>query len=98
LTDTADYGLPEGAVITAELHIVEYIDPEDGVLMVFDLSKDGFGKELTLEMVRKLAAEAVFEYEAPLMAERVGQYLFGFDDEEDEDDGDEEVDEVQPVP
>lgn len=91
--------LPDGAVITAQLHIVEFIDTEDGELKVRDFSEDGFGNELTLEVVRKMAAEAVFEYEAPLMAVRVAEYLCLDDDEyeDDEDDGDEEVDEVQPV-
>ncbi len=93
--------LPEGAVITAQLHFVEYIDPEDGKLYTKDFSQSASGGELTLTQVRDMAADAVLEYEAPHIAERVGRYLFGCsgceecEEEFDDEDGDD--DEVQPV-
>lgn len=81
MSDEEEYGVPAGAIILNELHIVEFIDGDDGMVYKMDLSHSGdddlsSGKYFELcEWARMLAA-------APHLAEMVRDYVYEEDEDE----------------
>jgi len=68
-------GIPENGVILNQLHIVEYLDPEDDEVYKVDVSCGGDDSELSTEKYFELIGWAWMMTVAPLLADMVRQYL-----------------------
>lgn len=90
MPECPDCQVPENAVILSKLLVIEYLDPSDGTIYKLDLSCDGSGEELAADKYFSLAEWARLMGATPLIADMVGQFLFG----EEEDGGDGEISEV----
>lgn len=74
-------GIPRGAVILGQLHIVEFLDPEDGEIYKIDLSSDGDARDLPAGKYFELAEWARMMAAAPILADMASEYLYGEDDD-----------------
>jgi hypothetical protein len=90
MPDCPECQIPEGAVVLNKLLVVEYLDPEDDAVYKMDLSCDSSGQEMMAGKYFELAQWANLMASGPILADIVGSYLFG----EDEDGGEEEISEV----
>lgn len=90
MSDCPECQVPENAVVLNRLHVIEYLDPEDSAVYKLDLSCDNTGEDLAPGKYFELAQWANLMASAPIIADMVGQYLFG----EDEDGTDDETSEV----
>lgn len=81
-----DCGIPEKAIVTGVLHVVEYID-EQGDTWKIDLSNDGSGSELSTAKYIELSEWGRMIATAPVLAEMVHSlihdYVYGEGDDED---------------
>lgn len=84
--DNCSCGIPDNAVILNQLHIVEFLDPNDGDIYKLDLSTGGDGDDLPTSKYYELAEWARMMASAPIIADMVADYVYGGDD----DDGDQE--------
>lgn len=75
-------GIPESAVITSVLHIIEYMD-EEGELWKQDFSHDSAGNELTWEKVSAMCDYARMNSQAPIIAQMV-KHIHNSEEEGDE--------------
>lgn len=80
--DYASYGIPPGAVILNELHVVEYMDPDDSEIYKKDISASGDGSELTFDKAWSLIGYAQSHTHAEFYAASIHDYVH---EEEDED-------------
>lgn len=74
--------LPTGAVVLNQLHIVEYMDPEDGEIYKIDFSVGGDGHILGMGKALELLEWGRALTISPLIAEMVLEYVT--EDEDDE--------------
>lgn len=73
--------IPEGAVIVNQLHIVEYIDPNDGEVYKHDLSSGPDGNDIHTGKMWELVGWAQMSNMLPDLADMVLEYIH--DDEDD---------------
>ncbi|WPH57821.1 hypothetical protein [Mycobacterium phage WXIN] len=67
-------GIPEGAIVTNVLTIVEYMDT-DGEIWKSDFSHDSAGNELPLGKMLELCSWGQMIAQAPVLADLVHGYL-----------------------
>lgn len=90
MPEYSDLQIPDGAVVLSQLHLIEYLDPDDGTIYKLDLSCDGSGEDLSADKYFSLCEWARLIASAPILADMVGAELFG----DDEDGTDDEISEV----
>lgn len=73
-------GIPNNAVILNQLHIVEYINAEDGEIYKVDMSAAGDGGEIAMGKSLELAEWAKAFTISPMIAEIVHDFVYGDDD------------------
>ena len=81
MADDDEYGVPEGALVLNQLHIVEYIDT-DGELYKMDLSYSRDGGDLSSGKYFELCEWARMMAAAPLLADMVRDHVYYEEDEE----------------
>ena len=74
-------GIPDGAIVTNTLQVVEYIHPETGEIWRVDMSHDSADDELDHGKLLELCEWARMMREAPILADMVCSFLHGDDDE-----------------
>lgn len=84
-------GVPENAVVLNQLHIIEFLDPDDEDIYKIDLSCGGDGEDLPTSKYFELAEWARMMATAPLIAEMVHDYVFGPGDDDGEQEEEAEV-------
>jgi hypothetical protein len=84
--DNCSCGIPDNAVILNQLHIVEFLDPNDGDIYKLDLSTGGDGDDLPTSKYFELCEWGRMMATAPIIADMVHDYIF----QEDDGDGEEE--------
>jgi hypothetical protein len=72
--------IPEDAIITSVLHVIEWLDPETGETFKSDFSHDGAGEELDYDKILSLTEFARMVYQAPFLVDLVRQFVFGDDE------------------
>ncbi|AYR00069.1 hypothetical protein PBI_NEBKISS_134 [Mycobacterium phage Nebkiss] len=77
-----EYNLPDGAVVTNVLTVVEYLDPSTGELYKADFSRDSSGSEIDHGKLLELCSFAKMMYEAPIIADLVMGYVQSLEDDE----------------
>lgn len=71
-----EYGVPEGALVLNQLHIVEYIDT-DGELYKMDLSYSRDGEDLSSGKYFELCEWARMMAMAPHLADMIHDHVYG---------------------
>lgn len=74
--------LPEGAVVLNVLHIVEYMDAEDGEIYKEDFSHASDGSDLAMGKAFELIEWARSFTVSSMIAEMVHDYVFPGEDED----------------
>lgn len=83
MSDDCECGIPDNAIILSQLHIIEYIDPEDGSIFKIDLSCDGTGEnELSTAKYFEMIEWARMLAQAPILADMVRDYVYEEDEDE----------------
>lgn len=74
--------LPSGAIVTGELRIVSYLDPETQEMWKADLSHDGSGGPLDPDQVNSLATWAMQVNSVPMLAALMHEMFCDHDEDE----------------
>lgn len=85
-TMIADYSghIPDDAVLMNVLHVVEYLNPEDGEIYKADLSHAADGDDLMIGKAFELIEWARMLTITPMIGELIHDFVYGDDDGEEE--------------